>query len=170
MESEGKNSIGLVTDNKYGFRCYNGEGSIDLLRATFDPDPCAEYGHNYMKFGIMVAPIDEMKKLATIFNHVLPITFGQLHEGTLPLEGKAADVQGDVVVSCVKNSENGRGTAVRVYDITGKAQPVSIKINADVKAAYLTDSLENVIEPLALVDGAVNITVPARDCVTVVFE
>ncbi len=170
MESEGKNSIGLVTDNKYGFRCYNGEGSIDLLRATFDPDPVAEYGHNYMKFGIMVAPIDEMKKLATIFNHVLPITFGQLHGGTLPLEGKAVDVQGDVVVSCVKNSENGRGTAVRVYDITGKDQPATIKVNADIKAAYLTDSLENVIEELPLKDGAANITVPARDCVTVVFE
>ena len=123
-----------------------------------------------MKFGIMVAPIDEMKKHATIFNHVLPITFGTLHGGTLPLEGKAVDVQGDVVVSCVKNSENGRGTAVRVYDITGNDQPATIKVNADVKAAYLTDSLENVIAPLDLEDGAVKITVPARDFVTVVFE
>ncbi|MBE6618004.1 MAG: alpha-mannosidase [Ruminococcaceae bacterium] len=171
IESEGKTSIGLVTDTKYAFRCYDGEGSIDLLRATFDPDPCAEHGDIYIKFGIMAAPVTEMKKMATIFNHVLPISFATLHEGTLPLEAKAAEVTGGkVVVSCMKVSENGRGTAIRVYDDAGVDQEITIKLNADVKAAYLTDSLENVIAPLALENGAVKVTLPAHDHVTVVME
>jgi len=167
---ETKDQIGIVTDTKYGYRNWEGEGSVDVLRTAYDPDVCSDRGHFFTRIGVMVAPVDDMRRISTEFNHPMVYMNGTGHEGTLPLTGAAFKVEGDVVTSCIKHSENGRGTTVRIFDDKGADQTAYITVNADVKAAYLTDTNENVIEPLAIENGKVKVTVPKLSVVTVVIE
>ncbi len=169
IESTGKHSLGIVTDTKYAYRCHGGRGSVVLLRSSFDPDICPERGNCFAKVGIMAAPLDDMKKISTLFNHPMPYTSATRHGGKLPLTDSVLKVDGNVIVSAVKVSENAKGTTVRLYDVTGSDQKATITIK-DAQRAALTTSNEDEIKELAVTDGAVSVTVPANDFVTVVIE
>ena len=165
-----KHQIGIVSDTKYGFRNYESEGSLTVLRTSYDPDPCGDRGDCLFRIGVMAASTDEMRRISSEFNHPLIYMNGTGHKGTLPMEGTAFKVEGDVVTSCIKHSENGRGTTVRLFDDLGAEQTAYITVKEDIKAAYLTDSNENVIDTLPIVDGKVVVKVPAKSVVTVVIE
>ena len=123
-----------------------------------------------MKVGVMVAPLEEMKKESVLFNHPVAYTSATKHTGTLPLSGRALTVTGDVKVSCVKNSEDGKGTAVRLYDDRGLEQEAGISLASGITEAFLCDSNENVISALVIRDGQVRVRVPAYDFVTVLLH
>ena len=169
-DSEG-NGLGVVTDTKYGYRFWENNGSVTLIRSSYDPDPYPDRGIHNIRIGIMVGKTDDMKHQADVFNHPLPFTPATYHEGILPLEQKVISVEGDVRVSCVKNSENGKGTAIRLYDATKKAQKATIKLLKPATKAYITDSNETkILSELNIVDGVVEVTVDACAVVTVVIE
>lgn len=165
-----RNAVGIVTDTKYGYRLWNGEGSVDLVRTSYDPDVFCDRGNLLMKVGVMVAPLEEMKKESVLFNHPVAYTSATKHTGTLPLSGRALTVKGDVKVSCVKNSEDGKGTAVRLYDDRGLEQEAGISLASGITEAFLCDSNENVISALVIRDGQVRVRVPAYDFVTVLLH
>ena len=170
MESKTGNSIGLITDTKYGFRCYNGTGIVDLIRSSFDPDIIPERGHCYIKVALTVAPVEELKEISDEFNHPMPVACGTPHKGTLPLEKIVAGVAGNVILSSMKVSEDGQGTAFRLFDNTGCNQTAVIELCTGIKEAYLTDSNETTISRLPVENGKVTVTVPAKDFITVVIK
>lgn len=164
-------SIGIVTDSKYGYRFYDNCGSVNLIRSAYYPDLYPDRGIHNIRIGIMVGERDDMKHQADIFNHPLPFTPGTAQEGTLAPKGTAIKVDGNVRVSCVKNSENGKGTAVRLYDVSGKAQDVVIKLVQKAEKAYITDSNEaNILTEATVKDGAVKVNVAPYSVITVVIE
>ena len=165
-----ENVIGIVTDTKYGYRLWNDEGSVDLIRTSFDPDVYCDKGNLIFSIGVMVAPLHEMKEISVKFNHPVESMSATLHEGKLPPTGSAFTVSGNVVTSSVKISESGLGTAFRFYDITGENQRVSIKTASGIRRAYLADSNENFLSELKIKNGSVTVTVPKLDFVTVVTE
>lgn len=165
------NSVAIVTDTKYGYRFWNDNGSVTLIRSAYDPDPYPDRGIHNIRIGIVVGKEEDVKHQADVFNHPLPFTPATHHEGVLPLESKAISVDGDVRVSCVKNSENGKGTAIRLYDVSGKAQKVKIELAQPANKAYITDSNEtNILAKANIVDGAACVTVEPLSVVTVVIE
>ncbi len=167
---ETKHQIGIVSDNKYAYRNYEGEGSVTLLRTTFNPDPCCDRGDCLFRVGVMAASTDDMREISSEFNHPMAYMNGTGHEGTLPLCGTAFTVEGDVVTSCIKHSENGRGTTVRIFDDLGKEETAYISVKNGMSKAYLTDTNENVIEELPIESGKVKVNVPAKSVVAVVIE
>ncbi len=170
MRSKNGNSIGIVTDTKYGYRYWNNCGSVDLVRNAYDPDPYSDSGIHDIRIGVMVADSKDMKKLSSSFNHPLCFTPATKHEGTLPLSDTLLDVQGDVRVSCVKNSEDETGAAVRVYDVSGKEQNVTLEFAKKVTKAFITDSNEKVISEISALNGKAEFKVPAYSVVTVVVN
>jgi len=171
MPNSNGNSIGIVTDSKYGYRFYDNCGCVDLIRSAYYPDPYPDRGIHNIRMGIMVGEASDMKHQADIFNHPLPFTPATAQEGALAPSGTAIKVEGDVRVSCVKNSENSKGTAVRLYDVSGKTQQVVIKLAKEARKAYITDSNEdNILTNATVSDGAVKVTVAPYSVVTVVIE
>ncbi len=169
-DSQG-DGVGIVTDTKYGYRFYDNCGSVNLIRSAYQPDPYPDRGIHNIRIGIMVGKTDDMKHQADVFNHPLPFTPATYHEGILPLEAKAISVDGDVRVSCVKNSENGNGTALRIYDANGKTQTAVIKLAKKAEKAYITDSNESkILAEATITDGSVKVTVPPYSVITVVIE
>ena len=170
MRSKNGNSVGIVTDTKYGYRYWNNCGSVDLVRNAYDPDPYSDSGIHNIRIGIMVADSKDMKELSSIFNHPLCFTPATKHEGTLPLSNSLLDIKGDVKVSCVKNSEDNKGIAVRVYDVSGKKQNVTFGFAKAVTKAYITDSNEKIIAEATVSDGEAMFDVMPYSVVTVVVN
>lgn len=168
-DSEG-NGVGIVTDTKYGYRFWENCGSVTLIRSAYEPDPYSDRGIHNIRIGITVGKSEDMKRKADCFNHPLPFTPATCHTGILPLEKSVLKVEGDVRVSCVKISENGKGTAVRLYDVTGKAQNVKLSVVNGANKAYITDSNENVISEANVKDGVAEVAVEPYSVLTVVVE
>ncbi|MBQ7599306.1 MAG: alpha-mannosidase [Clostridia bacterium] len=165
-----KNAVGIVTDTKYGYRLWDNEGSVDLIRTSYDPDVFCDRGNLLMKVGVMVAPLGEMKKESILFNHPVAYTSATRHTGSLPLSGRAVIVTGDVKVSCVKNSEDGLGTAIRIYDDRGTDQKAEISLASGITQAFLCDSNENILSSIGITDGRIQVQVPANDFITLLFH
>ncbi len=164
---EEKNCIGIVTDSKYGYRLWENCGSVTLIRSAYDPDPYPERGIHNIRLGVMAVGLSDMKREATLFNHPMAFTPGTCQKGALPLEAAFLSMEGNVKVSCVKNSEDSVGTVVRVYDESGTEQKVSLRFAERVKEAYITDSNEKILSEAEVIDGIVRITVGGCSVVTV---
>ena len=70
----------------------------------------------------------------------------------------------------MKVSEDGEGTAIRVYDDDGREKSVTLAITGGIKEAYYADSGENKLADIALEGGKASFKVPAYDFVTVVVK
>lgn len=94
---------------------------------------------------------------------------GQVEAQTGTLPGVQLLVSVDnaaLVTSAVKRSEDGAYTVVRLYNPLSEAATATMAVGADVKAVYAADLAEIKGEALALVDGQVALTVPAKKIVT----
>jgi len=170
MQSKNGCSIGIVTDTKYGYRFWKNCGSVNLVRNAYYPDPYSDSGIHNIHIGIMVAQNSKMKELSSCFNHPLCFTPATKHKGVLPLENSLLGIEGNVQISCVKNSEDNAGITVRLYDVTGVEQTVKLAFAKAVTKAYITDSNENIISKATVLNGKVQLEVEPNSVVTVVVN
>ncbi len=170
IEGNQPQNIGICTDTKYGYRFWNGCGSVTLIRSAYDPDKYPESGIHDIRIGIMVASSHDMKRISSAFNHPMSFTPTTKHKGVLPLENTLLKVEGDICVSCVKNSEDNKGIAVRLYDTEGVCQKVKLSFAKEVTRAVITDSNENEQQELAVKNGKVELEVEPYSVVTAVVR
>ncbi len=163
-------SVILLTDSKYGYRFWEDTASVTLIRSACDPDPYPERGVHHFRIGLGAAPAEDLPALSEDFRHPIACVPAAAHGGSLPLSASALTVEGDVRVSCLKQSENGAGVAVRLYETAGKDADVALRFCRKIAGADLADSNETPIRPLAAEGETVRLTVPARSVVTVVIR
>ncbi|MBQ4064531.1 MAG: alpha-mannosidase [Clostridia bacterium] len=168
VEGETESALSLITDTKYGYRLWEDVASVNLIRSAYDPDPYQDQGPHRFRIGLAVGAVSEARRRSAAFNHPIAVTPATKHKGSLPLDGSFLRVDGDVIISCIKNSEDGRGTTVRLFDVIGKDSIVTLRFAKAVKTAFLTNT--NELDPIELpvTDGAVTVTVPEKAVVTVV--
>lgn len=111
----------LVAKGKHGFRSYNGELSVCLLRASCDPHPLPEYGRHKIKFGLYLGDGSNTELLHKSENfRISPVTVSVApHKGKLPLQGKFKEISDNVIAVSV-NSE-------RTVLFNAEDTPVQIK-------------------------------------------
>jgi alpha-mannosidase len=168
VNGESESTVALMTDTKYGYRFWEDTATVTLIRSAYQPDLYPDRGIHNIHIGVAVGDIKDVKEKSSAFNHPLAFIPATAHDGDLPTSGSFLTVDGDVVVSCLKNSEDGKGNTVRLYDESGKDREVTLTFCKPVSAAYLTDSNENILSELTIKDGAVTVPVSAFDVVTVV--
>ena len=164
---ESEKSVGIISDCKYGFRVNGNCGSVTVTRSAYDPDPYPERGIHSLRIGVTVCRPDEMKGEAEVFCRPMPFVSGKPGNGSLPLSGSVLSVNGNVRVSCLKNRENGEGVAVRLYDVTGVTQNVTLSFPKPVREAFYADPEENPVSAVPVVDGTAVVSVPGYSTVTV---
>ncbi len=170
VDGETKSTVSLLCDSKYGFRLWEDTVTVTLIRSAYDPDDYPERGSHTLRIGVAVGSREDVKRTSSAFNHRIPFIAGTRHEGILPLKGTALTVDGDVVVSCLKNSEDGKGSTVRLYDETGADNKATLRFCKPITKACLADSNETILSALEVKNGAVAVTVPALDFVTIVVS
>ena len=162
-EGEGERGLGLIAETKYGFRLYDDTASVTLVRSAYDPDPYPDRGIHDVRFAVTVGKMSDLQRKADLFCH--PVCFvsakpprsgaaGSGEERPLPLSGAPVRVCGDVSVSCVKNSEDGTGTVIRLFNDGAEEKTAQISVRG-AGEAYLTDLCENVLSPVS--PGAVKV-------------
>lgn len=90
------------------------------------------------------------------------------HVGHLPATAENLRVEGQsVVLSAVKQSEDGSALIVRVYNPTQQGTTATMTLPAKLTGAYLARLDETILEPITLSDDqAVTVEVPAKKIVT----
>jgi alpha-mannosidase len=140
----GKNKLLLLSDGKYGFGNFNGL-SVNLIRASVDPDPLPENYIHDIGLGIAVAAAKKIKSVRTeaerfaFAPYAVPI---KPAKGTLAPSGTFFTVGGDVFAEAVKCAEDGNGIIFRLTETEGQGGAFSLKLFAPIKRAELCDALE----------------------------
>lgn len=146
------NSIMLVTDSKYGFRCNDNSMSITLIRSSVDPDPYPEFGIHKFSFGMCLIPASPNKALidrAYAFNHPLNFFSNTVHKGSLPSSKSFVTLQsGSVALSSIKMPEDGNSNEliVRLYETEGMRTKAELQFFRNVAESYPVDINEKAVD------------------------
>jgi alpha-mannosidase len=164
---ESKHIVALLADTKYGFRHFENEAQVTLVRNAYDPDPYSDTGIHHVRLGVAVCEPDGIDRRASALMHPLPYVSGEYHTGTLPLCGAPFALRSDARVSAVKGAEDGDGIVIRLYDPNGKANEATLTFKQPVRTATLTDSNEKPLASLTPNGNEITLAIPTRAVVTV---
>ncbi|MBQ7378509.1 MAG: alpha-mannosidase [Clostridia bacterium] len=145
----------LISDSKYGFRYTEGMIALSLVRGSYDPDPCPEYGIHRIRIGVGVCHPDkgdrELYRMADAFVHPISYCTADLgkREGTIKLCEQMLRVQGEMRVTALKTSEQGKAFVVRMHNVGAEPTDWSLTFAQPIKAAYYTDVHESIIGDVA---------------------
>ena len=116
----------LLNDCKHGHALEGSTLRLNLVRASYEPDPLPETGIHEMTIGIAPAGRECDASVATAvadaFCHpLIPVGTG-VHAGTLPLTASLIAVEGgNVAVDGFKRAEDGNGLVMRLHETDGRA-------------------------------------------------
>ena len=151
-------SLMLTSDTKYGFRGFENAISADLIRASYEPDPCPEYGMHRFKIALCLADADDDQALigaSYALWHPINSLSSPAHKGEWPTAGSFLSLtEGNAVLQSVKLAEDGSGDLiVRLYAISGKTD-AAIALRSAPKAASVVDIHENPMDGTVKISGS----------------
>lgn len=165
----GDRAVMLLSDCKYGFRNNGDELLVNLIRASYDPDPMPEIGEHTIDIGIGVDSYDPaaLLRMRDQFVHPTASCANTAHSGSLAPDGQAFAVQ-NAVLTAVKRAENGSGWIFRMYNADPIAAEALLRFPRPVSVAERTDVLENGTEaPLSVNDCTVRVVLSVGQMATV---
>lgn len=168
----------LVNDCKYGYSLDDKTLRVSLIRGSYFPDRCPEFGEHEVRLGVL--PFSgglsdaAAAQIGRGFNRRLKVVGTDLHSGTMPSAGGFLRLSGDdVVISGVKKAEDGDALVVRLYETAGNAKTVKLAFDrclGKVAGAETVDLLERPVEGECRTDAsgnAVELAVPRFALVSV---
>ena len=137
----GKNSLALAADCKYGYRLSDGVLSCSLIHAAGNPDPYPERGLHRITLWLHVGRESavEIKRHIDALNRPLAALSTRAKPGTLPPEMRLMEFSAESsILSCVEMTEQG-ALRVRVYETQGRQDAVRLAVPFEIAGARLTD-------------------------------
>ncbi|MGN1346427.1 MAG: glycoside hydrolase family 38 C-terminal domain-containing protein, partial [Eubacteriales bacterium] len=158
MASDETDALLLTAQSKYGYRTANGRMTVTLIRGAYEPDPTPEIGHHETEFALITAPAGKKNRdyaqLVQAYEHPILTIAGRPHPGTLPVSEKFVQlVSGNVLLSSVKVSEDGKALILKLYETEGKAGEYTIDCGFVPASASQADQLERPVEKNLCLDG-----------------
>ena len=171
VDGEGKHVVSLICDTKYGYQLDSDTATVTIVRSAYEPDLYPDRGIHNVRIGVFAGEPDEVRKNSSVFCRPLPFISGTRHGGSLPLSGVSMTViSGSAEVSCLKNSEDGTGAAVRLTETAGVSGKVSVRFARPVSEAFVTNSLEKPVSPAAVSSDTVTVDLKAYETSTFVVR
>ena len=150
---------------KYGFDIKGNTLRMSLIRTSYSPDPMPDQGRHEILYALYPHSGDWKKALAFRVGHELnhPLrayaVLNPLKVSDGPCEPEEKSIlqikPENVVVSCLKKSENSDDIIVRIYDATGDGASVEAKFNLNIKEVFEVDFMETPIRALKVKNGAI---------------
>ena len=131
--SDGEFGVALLNDSKYGHDVSGNVLRLSLLRAPTWPDPVADRGHHRFAYALYphagLPTTGGVIAEAHAFNTPLQVVAVEGSGGVLPAEHSvvAPDDPG-VVVTAVKQADDGDGTIVRLHEAFGSPRRLGLRI------------------------------------------
>ena len=149
--SDGVCGAALLNDCKYGYRAKGDLISMNALRSTDYPGKDADRGAQAFRYAIYPhTGGSDVERLSYEFNFPL-IPCGREIKSYIGIDRR------EIMVETVKPAESGAGVILRLYNNKGYSVSADIKLPSGVKAAYLTDMLENDISGLEIKGGKIRL-------------
>lgn len=133
--------IGIANDSKYGYDTEDGEVRMTVLRSAIFAD---HYGQEhrdgyceYMDMGVhtFAYSVFPYESPATAEHHAAELNFGlrrimgSFHDGKLPLQLSCLENSNEnIIISAVKQREDGAGNLLRFYEINGQNGTAELKL------------------------------------------
>ena len=157
-DEAGGKTLCLMSDSKYSFRGCNSSLTLSLIRSSFSPDTTPDQGSHDIRLGLCVAESEPQVLAAAYEQFVHPLIgcTSRFHDGELPLSASFLQVTEGIRVQAVKQAQDGNGMIVRLQNLTGTKLPVQLELFRAVKAAVLTDVLEQETEKAAVSGSTVS--------------
>ena len=135
--------VALLNDCKYGFSVYGSTMRISLLRSPKNPDPNADMGHHRFAYAIMPHAGDwrEAGVVAEAMRFNAPVVFVQGAAQTGPVSYASVD-DPNLVLDTVKQSEEGDGLVLRLYECHGARGTARVRWALPFRTAALCNILE----------------------------
>jgi alpha-mannosidase len=139
MIGDENSGLAILNDCKYSYSATDNELALTAIRSPIYCDHgltrgvesnYTDQGIHEFSYGLLPATVNEKAKIfrkALAFNTAPTVILENHHQGVLPLsyEGICVDKE-NIVVSAVKQSEDGTGYVVRAYECDGKATETKI--------------------------------------------
>jgi alpha-mannosidase len=157
----------VLTDCKYGYSCYGNELRISLLRSPKSPDPEADMGRHEFAYALVphvggwrdAGIVDEGRR----FNAPLLWT-------SAPTGSFAAVDDENLVLDTIKRAEDSDALVLRLYEAHGGRGTARLLLGLPFDSATRANALEDPREPLATVEGAVELPYRPHELVTVLVR
>lgn len=160
--SDAQHGLSLLNDSKYGYDAKGNVLRLSLLRSPSWPDPHADEGHHEFTYSLY-PHAGTWREADTVrrgyeLNYKLRAAQVQNHTGILPAVHSFVQISPDnVVLTALKQSEDGDGMILRFYEWAGKEADVKIQLPAGARAASETNLIEQTPTDLAVTQGGVTV-------------
>ncbi len=147
--------VALLNDSKYGHKAVGNVLDIDLLRSPQNPDPRADQAVHEFTYSLFPHAGNHLSGGVIKVGYELNVPLKALNietnqgSGTLPSRFSliSVDVE-NVVIESIKKSEDRDDFIFRLYEAFGMANSAGVKLGFPIKAACLTNMLEEHIADL----------------------
>lgn len=154
--------VSLLNDCKYGHDVHEGVVQLSLLRGTTYPNEVADQGKHEFVYSLTThagtLQQSNTLQLAYLLNNPLVAVKATGSETSLPSEFSLVTVdKSNVICSSIKQSKDGDGVIVRLYESTNAKTKAHISFGFDVKSVTVADMLENDLYNVEVNNNAVDI-------------
>jgi len=148
--------VSLLSDSRYGFSTFGNQMALSLVRGTTSPDPLADVGEHRFSYALFPHAGD-WRTAGTVgeaarFNR--PLLWAPGPPAAILRTPLAVASPARVVIDTIKPAEDGDSWLVRLYESCGGHVTAEISFGVPVTAAWLSNTLEDKVMPLALENGA----------------
>ncbi|MCX7800638.1 MAG: hypothetical protein N2109_09875 [Fimbriimonadales bacterium] len=173
---DGGGGYTLVQDCKYGHALRDEptpELTLRMVRSSHEPDHAPEVAKTTVRYGVIphADPPSraDLARLGAAFNHPILAFPAEMAEGSKPCRRSWLRCETDnVLATCLKAAEDGRGTIVRLTETEGTAAAARLRLDPCLGSrAETVDLLERPTAGSAAIrDGVLEAEVPAHGIVT----
>ena len=173
--SEGGYGVSLINNCKYGHDIHDGVIQLSLLKCGVHPSKRSDHGVHEFSYSIRphsgsFAECDTIKR-AYYFNYPMTAIKASGATSTIPTSFSAISLDKEnVICETVKEAEDTLDTVVRLYESRNIRTRVNVKAGFEAKKCYLCDLLENELEELEVINGAVSVDIKGFELITLKFK
>ncbi|HWQ03290.1 MAG TPA: glycoside hydrolase family 38 C-terminal domain-containing protein, partial [Candidatus Nitrosotenuis sp.] len=145
--SDASGGLSVLNDSKYGYDAKGNVLRISLLRSPKWPDPNADMGRHEFTYSLF-PHAGNWKDASTVrrgyeLNYPLLAVATTSHIGSLPTSKSYFEIADEnVVLTALKQTEDGASWLVRFYEFAGRETPVRLRLPDGAARAWETNLME----------------------------
>ena len=169
--SEGHYGVSVLNDCKYGHSVKDGVVSLTLIKCGVEPNQNTDVEMHYFTYALYPHAEDWRRGGTVQEGYKLNLPMYAVSGGEAGKKYSFASVNRDnVILETVKQAECGEGTILRLYEAHNAKTKVTVKVPCDVKAAYITNLLEEIEEELTVKDGEITFVIKPYEIMTILLK
>ena len=167
--------LAVINDCKYGHSFREQEIGITMLRCPVFPDPDCDKGLHEFTYTLYPHAEDvrhsKVYQKAYLMNNPLVAVMPTKTDGKLPSQFSIATVDAEnVVVETIKQTEDSKGTIIRLYECQNRTANVNLKIGYECANVSICNLMEEPESPLTVENNSVLLRLKPFEVVTVRIE